>query len=242
MSETRKIAAILVADVVGYSRLAEADEERILARLRALRSDLIDPTISVHHGRIVKRTGDGSFIEFRSVVDAVRCALEVQHTMIERNAGVALDKRIEFRIGIHLGDIVEESDGDLMGDGVNIAARLEGVSEPGGVCLSEQAYGQSRGGSISQWSISARLNSRTSLSRSEANRNYPSPHFQLAVALAHLDRLDETRSAVKARLALNPAYSISHAHAAWTAMSNSPTHLAQLEIILEGMRKAGVPE
>ena len=125
MSETRKIAAILVSDVVGYSRLAGADEDRTLARLRALRSDLIDPTISVHHGRIVKRTGDGSVIEFRSVVDAVRCALEVQHAMVERNAGVALDKRIEFRIGIHLGDVVEESDGDLMGDGVNIAARLK---------------------------------------------------------------------------------------------------------------------
>jgi TolB-like protein/class 3 adenylate cyclase len=145
MSETRKIAAILVSDVVGYSRLAGADEERILARLRALRSDLIDPTISVHHGRIVKRAGDGSVIEFRSIVDAVRCALEVQHAMIERNAGVAVDKRIEFRIGIHLGDIVEESDGDLMGDGVNIAARLEGVCEPGGVCLSEQAYWQVKG-------------------------------------------------------------------------------------------------
>jgi adenylate cyclase len=145
MSETRKIAAILVSDVVGYSRLAGADEERILARLRALRSDLIDPTISVHHGRIVKRTGDGSVIEFRSVVDAVRCALEVQHTMVERNAGVALDKRIEFRLGIHLGDVVEESDGDLMGDGVNIAARLEGVCEPGGVCLSEPAYWQVKG-------------------------------------------------------------------------------------------------
>ena len=129
MSETRKIAAILVSDVVGYSRLAGADEDRTLARLRALRSDLIDPTISVHHGRIVKRTGDGSVIEFRSVVDAVRCALEVQHAMVERNAGVAPDKRIEFRIGIHLGDVVEESDGDLMGDGVNIAARLEGVCE-----------------------------------------------------------------------------------------------------------------
>ena len=96
MSETRKIAAILVSDVVGYSRLAGADEDRTLARLRALRSDLIDPTISVHHGRIVKRTGDGSLIEFRSVVDAVRCALEVQHAMVERNAGVALNKRIEF--------------------------------------------------------------------------------------------------------------------------------------------------
>ncbi len=145
MGETRKIAAILVSDVVGYSRLAGADEDRTLARLRALRSDLIDPTISVHHGRIVKRTGDGSVIEFRSVVDAVRCALEVQHAMVERNAGVALDKRIEFRIGIHLGDVVEESDGDLMGDGVNIAARLEGVAKPGAICLSEDAYRQVKG-------------------------------------------------------------------------------------------------
>ena len=145
MFETRKIAAILVSDVVGYSRLAGADEDRTLARLRALRSDLIDPTISVHHGRIVKRTGDGSVIEFRSVVDAVRCALEVQHAMVERNAGVPDDRRIEFRIGIHLGDVVEESDGDLMGDGVNIAARLEGIAGPGAICLSEDAYRQVRG-------------------------------------------------------------------------------------------------
>src|ERR1700690_1690177 len=145
MSETRKIAAILVSDVVGYSRLAGADEDRTLARLRALRSDLIDPTISVHRGSIVKRTGDGSVIEFRSVVDAVRCALEVQHAMVERNAGVAPDKRIEFRIGIHLGDVVEESDGDLMGDGVNIAARLEGIAAPGAICLSEDAYRQVSG-------------------------------------------------------------------------------------------------
>src|SRR3974377_23483 len=114
MTETRKLAAILVADVVGYSRLAGADEERTLARLRALRSDLIDPTIALHHGRIVKRTGDGAIIEFRSVVDAVRCAIEVQTGMAERNAGVAAAKRIEFRGGIHLGDVVEESDGDLM--------------------------------------------------------------------------------------------------------------------------------
>jgi adenylate cyclase len=145
MSETRKIAAILVSDVVGYSRLAGTDEDRTLARLRALRSDLIDPTISVHHGRIVKRTGDGSVIEFRSVVDAVRCALEVQHAMVERNAGVTLDKRILFRIGIHLGDVVEESDGDLMGDGVNIAARIESIAEPGAICLSEDAYRQVKG-------------------------------------------------------------------------------------------------
>ena len=131
MSETRKIAAILVADVVGYSRLAGADEDRTLARLRALRSDLIDPTIAAHHGRIVKRTGDGSVIEFRSVVDAVRCAIEVQNGMIERNAGLPPEKRIEFRVGIHLGDVVEESDGDLMGDGVNIAARLESICRAG---------------------------------------------------------------------------------------------------------------
>ncbi|WP_436170158.1 adenylate/guanylate cyclase domain-containing protein [Mesorhizobium sp. LjNodule214] len=147
MNETRKIAAILVSDVVGYSRLAGADEDRILARLRALRSDLIDPTIAVHHGRVVKRTGDGSLVEFRSVVDAVRCAIEVQNGMVERNAGLPPERRIEFRVGIHLGDVVEESDGDLMGDGVNIAARLEGICEPGSICLSEQAY----------WQVKARL-------------------------------------------------------------------------------------
>ena len=142
MSETRKIAAILVSDVVGYSRLAGSDEDRTLARLRALRSDLIDPTIALHHGRIVKRTGDGSIIEFRSVVDAARCAIEVQTGMVERNAGLPPDKRIEFRVGVHLGDVVEESDGDLMGDGVNIAARLEGIAKPGAICLSEDAYRQ----------------------------------------------------------------------------------------------------
>jgi adenylate cyclase len=145
LSETRKLAAILVSDVVGYSRLAAADEDRILARLRTLRSDLIDPIISVHHGRVVKRTGDGAIVEFRSVVDAVNCAIEVQRAMVERNAEVTPDKRIEFRIGIHLGDVVEESDGDLMGDGVNIAARLEGVAKPGTICLSEQAYWQVKG-------------------------------------------------------------------------------------------------
>ena len=145
MSETRKLAAILVSDVVGYSRLTGADEDRVLARLRSLRSDLIDPTIAVHHGRVVKRTGDGAIVEFRSAVDAVNCAIEVQRAMVERNAEVASDRRIEFRIGIHLGDVVEESDGDLMGDGVNIAARLEGIANPGGVCLSEDAYRQVKG-------------------------------------------------------------------------------------------------
>ena len=142
MPETRKLAAILVSDVVGYSRLAGSDEDRILARLRALRSDLIDPIIAVHNGRVVKRTGDGAIVEFRSVVDAVRCAIEVQNGMVERNAGLPPERRIEFRIGIHLGDVVEESDGDLMGDGVNIAARLESVAKPGTICLSEDAYRQ----------------------------------------------------------------------------------------------------
>jgi len=145
MSETRKLTAILVSDVVGYSRLAGADEDRILARLRTLRSDLIDPTIAVHHGRIVKRTGDGSVIEFRSVVDAVRCAIELQNAMVERNAGVPEDRRIVFRIGIHVGDVVEEADGDLMGDGINVAARLESIAKPGAICLSEDAYRQVSG-------------------------------------------------------------------------------------------------
>jgi adenylate cyclase len=145
VAETRKLAAILCSDVVGYSRLAGADEDRILARLRALRSDLIDPTIAVHNGRIVKRTGDGSVVEFRSVVDAVRCAIEVQNAMVDRNAGVPEDRRIIFRIGIHIGDVVEENDGDLMGDGVNIAARLEGIAAPGAICLSEDAYRQVKG-------------------------------------------------------------------------------------------------
>jgi adenylate cyclase len=144
VSESRKLAAILVSDIVGYSRLAGVDEDRILARLRTLRSDLIDPTIAVHHGRVVKRTGDGSVVEFRSVVDAVRCAVEVLSGLAERNAGLPPEKRIEYRVGIHLGDVVEEEDGDLMGDGVNIAARLESVCGAGGVCLSEDAYRQVR--------------------------------------------------------------------------------------------------
>ncbi len=145
MAGTRKIAAILVADIVGYSRLAGADEDRTLSRLRGLRSDLIDPAIDAHHGRVVKRTGDGAIVEFRSVVDAVRCAIEVQNGMVERNSGLPPERRIAFRVGIHLGDVVEESDGDLMGDGVNIAARLEGIATPGAICLSEDAYRQVSG-------------------------------------------------------------------------------------------------
>ena len=145
MTESRKLAAILAADVVGFSRMTGADEDGTLGRLRALRSNLIDPVTSANHGRVFKRTGDGILVEFRSVVEAVRCAIEIQKAMIDRNAGAPDDSSMEFRIGIHIGDVVEESDGDLMGDGVNITARLEGIAEPGAICLSEDAYRQVRG-------------------------------------------------------------------------------------------------
>jgi adenylate cyclase len=145
MAETRKIAAILAADVVGFSRMASADEDRTLARLRTLRAEVIDPMVASQNGRVFKRTGDGALVEFRSVVEAVRSAISVQNAMAERNIGTPEDQRIVFRIGIHLGDVVEESDGDLMGDGVNIAARLEGIAQPGAICLSEDAYRQVKG-------------------------------------------------------------------------------------------------
>jgi TolB-like protein/class 3 adenylate cyclase len=144
MAETRKLAAILAADVVGYSRLVGADEDGTVARIRALRSELIDPAIASNRGRIVKTTGDGILIEFASVVDAVRCAIEVQKSMAQRNAKLGEDRRIDFRVGIHLGDVIVQADGDLMGDGVNIAARLEEIAKPGAICLSEDAYRQVR--------------------------------------------------------------------------------------------------
>jgi adenylate cyclase len=140
----RRLAAILAADVAGYSRLIGADEEGTLARLRAHRRELIDPNITEHKGRIVKTTGDGILVEFASVVDALRCAGQVQAAMTERNAAVPVDSRIEFRIGIHQGDIVVE-DGDILGDGVNIAARLEGLAEPGGICVSARVQEDAAG-------------------------------------------------------------------------------------------------
>jgi TolB-like protein/class 3 adenylate cyclase len=131
----RRLAAILAADVAGYSRLMGADEEGTLARLKALSRELADPKIKEHRGRIVKTTGDGLLVEFASVVDALRCAVEIQAAMAESNAPLPVDKRIEFRVGIHQGDIVVE-DGDIFGDGVNVAARLEGLAKPGGICVS----------------------------------------------------------------------------------------------------------
>ena len=145
MTETRKLAVILAADVAGYSRLAGADEEGTVSKLRALRQELIDPAISANRGRIVNTAGDSILIEFASAVDAARCAIDVQRAMTIRNADFMPEKRIEFRVGIHLGDVMVESDGDLMGDGVNIAARLEGICKPGGICLSRAAYEQVKG-------------------------------------------------------------------------------------------------
>ena len=142
MTETRKLAAILAADVAGYSRLTGADEEGTLARMRALRSELIDPAISANRGRVANTAGDSILVEFVSVVDAVRAAIDIQRAMTICNADFMPEKRIEFRIGIHLGDVMVESDGDLRGDGVNIAARLEGIAEPSGICVSDDAQRQ----------------------------------------------------------------------------------------------------
>jgi adenylate cyclase len=139
MSQTRRLAAILAADVAGYSRLMGADEEGTLERVKALRRELIDPKIAEHHGRIVKTTGDGMLVEFGSVVDALRCAVEVQQAIAERNMGVALGSRIQLRVGINLGDVIVEGD-DLYGDGVNIAARIEALADAGGVFVSNTVH------------------------------------------------------------------------------------------------------
>ena len=144
MSQTRRLAAILAADVAGYSRLIGADEDGTLERLKALRRELLDPKIAEHKGRLVKTTGDGLLVEFGSVVDALRCAVEVQREMAGRNAGVPPDNRIELRIGINVGDIVVE-DGDIFGDGVNVAARLEALAEPGGICVSARVQEDAAG-------------------------------------------------------------------------------------------------
>src|SRR5215472_16438219 len=144
MTATRRLAAILAADVAGYSRLMGVDEEGTLERLKALRREFVDPKIAEHKGRLVKTTGDGLLVEFGSVVDALRCAVEVQREMAGRNTGVPRDSRIEFRIGINMGDIVVE-DRDIFGDGVNVAARLEGLAEPGGICVSARVQEDAAG-------------------------------------------------------------------------------------------------
>src|SRR5690242_6444361 len=143
MPPVRRLTAILAADVAGYSRLMGADEEGTHERLRAHLRELIEPKIAEHRGRVVKNTGDGLLAEFPSVVDAVRCGVEVQRGMAERNAPLPAEQRVEFRIGINLGDVIAESD-DIFGDGVNIAARLEALAEPGGICVSRVVRDQVR--------------------------------------------------------------------------------------------------
>src|SRR6516165_562342 len=140
----RRLAAILAANVAGYSRMMGQDEAGTLARLKALRREIADPKIAEHKGRIVKTTGDGLLVEFPSVIEAVSCALALQRAMAEPNAAVPEDKRITFRVGVNLGDVIVE-DGDIHGDGVNVAARLESIAEPGGICISEDAFRQVRG-------------------------------------------------------------------------------------------------
>jgi len=140
----RRLAAVLAADIAGYSRLIGLDEERTVAQLKAFRKTLVDPAVAAHRGRIVKSTGDGVLVEFGSAVDAARCAIEIQREMASKNAGIPPEFRIEFRIGIHVGDIIIDDD-DIFGDGVNIAARLEGIAKPGGVCISDDAQRQIRG-------------------------------------------------------------------------------------------------
>jgi adenylate cyclase len=143
MPAVRRLAAILAADVAGYSRLMGADEEGTLERLKALRRELVNPKIAEHHGRIVKTTGDGMLVEFGSEVDAARCAVEVQRGMVEREPEVTGERRIRFRIGINLGDVIAEGD-NIFGDGVNVAARLEALADPGGICISRMVRDQIR--------------------------------------------------------------------------------------------------
>ena len=144
MNQTRRLAAILAADVAGYSRLMGEDEEGTLNRLRAIRAEIVDPSIAQYRGRIVKTTGDGLLVEFSSVVDALQCATEIQSAMAEFNSEIAAEKGIEFRIGINVGDVVVE-DGDIFGDGVNVAARLESLADPGGICVSARVQEDAAG-------------------------------------------------------------------------------------------------
>src|ERR1700731_2334992 len=170
MASTRRLAAILAADVAGYSRLMGADEEGTHDRLKTHRRELVDPKIGEHSGRIVKTTGDGMLVEFPSVVDAVRCAVEFQRAMIDREAGMPEDRRIRFRIGINLGDIIVDGD-DIFGDGVNVAARLEALSDPGGLCISRMVRDQS----LTASRIWASRASRTLLGRCGSMRCAPRP-------------------------------------------------------------------
>jgi adenylate cyclase len=148
----RRLTAILAADVAGYSRLMGVDEKGTLAQLKARRHTLVDPKITQHRGRIVKTTGDGMLVEFASAVEAARCAVEIQHATVKKNAGVPKEKRLEYRIGINVGDIIIDEN-DIYGDGVNVAARLEAIAEPNGISICRQVYDQIEGNLRSSFGI-----------------------------------------------------------------------------------------
>ena len=179
MAQTRRLAAILAADVAGYSRLIGADEGGTLQALKAIRTELLDPTIAAHNGRLVKTTGDGFLVEFASVVDALTGAIEVQAGMARRNAPTPTDRRIEFRIGINVGDIAVD-EGDIFGDGVNVAARLEALAEPGGICISARVQEDAAGRLASRSKTSASSNSRTSRGQSRLPGDHGDPPGDVA--------------------------------------------------------------
>jgi len=189
MASTRRLAAILAADVAGYSRLMGADEEGTHERLQAHFRQLVDPKIREHQGRVVKNTGDGMLAEFASVVDAVRCAAEVQRGMIDRDAKLSSERRIQFRVGINLGDVIVEND-DIFGDGVHVAARLESLAEPGGICISRMVRDQIRDKLPYRSRIWANRASRTSRGRCEPMRCDP----KLSPICRHRARLSPRRS------------------------------------------------
>ena len=171
-SAERRLAAILAADIAGYSRLIGADEEGTLSRIRSLRAQVIDPAIAAHRGRLVKTTGDGLLVEFASVIDALRCADHIQQQMADRSVGIPAAERIEYRIGIHRGDVVVEN-GDIFGDGVNIAARLEALAEPGGICISARVQEDVAGRldlAFETWANRSQKTSPAPCGSSESNR------------------------------------------------------------------------
>jgi adenylate cyclase len=231
----RRLAAILAADVAGYSRLIGVDEEGTLHRLRSLRDEVIDPAIAAHRGRLVKTTGDGLLVEFASVVDALRCAVEVQREITSRGEGSPTDGRIEFRIGILQGDIVVE-DGDIFGDGVNVAARLEALADPGGICVSARVQEDA----VGRLDLSfADLGEQNLKNIARPIRVYRVASHKAATPAQAPLPLPDKPSIAEARatlLRLRPEMSL-----AWMReMTPMTGELA--ERVCEGLRKAGVPE
>ncbi len=218
----RRVTAILAADVVGYSRLMGTDDEGTLARLKSRRGELVDPKIKEHEGRIVKTTGDGMLVEFASEVEAVRCAVDIQRSMPGRNAELPQDRRIEFRIGVNVGDIIIDGD-DIYGDGVNVAARLEGLAEPGGICVSGRVHEDVRGKLDIAFEDWGELQLK--------NIAWPVRVY------AMVGRLEQAQRTVARLRELDPALRISNLR--HLIPFRRPEDFAKLA---EGLRKAGLPE